>query len=112
MSTSPKSTRTSRRVPAKAPPPAPRRGRPPLQVAGADAAPALNRERILETALALIDRDGLAALNIRALAAALGVAPAALYWHVPNRDAVLSGAIGLALSGWPAGPGSSACARC
>jgi TetR/AcrR family tetracycline transcriptional repressor len=101
VSTSIKSTRTTRRARTKgvAGPPAPRRGRPPLQAAGADAAPALGRERILEAALALIDRDGLAALNIRALAAALGVAPAALYWHVPNRDAVLSGAIGLALSG-------------
>ncbi|HEY4066657.1 MAG TPA: TetR family transcriptional regulator [Burkholderiaceae bacterium] len=84
--------------------PTPRRsaGRPPK------APGALDPERILRAALAQIDANGLAAFNIRELAAALGVAPAAVYWHVPNRAALVSGAIGLALSevarALPAGP--------
>jgi AcrR family transcriptional regulator len=77
--------------------PARRSGRPPRS-AGADA-PALGRERIVQAALALIDERGLAAFSIRELAGSLGVAPAAIYWHVPNRDALLSGAIALALDG-------------
>ena len=63
------------------------------------ASPALGRERILQAALMLIDRDGLAAFNIRTLATTLGVFPAAVYWHVPSRDALVSGAIALALDG-------------
>jgi len=77
----------------------PGRGRPRKGEARAAADTALGRERILQAALALIDAHGLAAFNIRALAAALGVAPAAIYWHVPNRDALVSGAIALALDG-------------
>jgi AcrR family transcriptional regulator len=60
---------------------------------------ALGPDRIFEQALALIDAHGLAAFNIRTLAGALGVAPAAIYWHVPSRDALVSGAIALALNG-------------
>lgn len=58
---------------------------------------ALDRERILHAALAQIDAQGLVAFNIRDLAVALGVAPAAVYWHVPSRGALVSGAIGIAL---------------
>ena len=60
---------------------------------------ALGRERIFQSTLTLIDRGGLTAFNIRELAAFLGVAPAAVYWHVPSRDALVSGAIALALEG-------------
>lgn len=77
---------------------APRRTGPGRPKADAGA-PALDGARILQAALALIDAHGLAAFNIRALAAALGVFPAAIYWHVPNRDALVAGAIGLALDG-------------
>ncbi len=51
--------------------------------------PLLSRERIRDTALALIDEDGLSALSMRALARRLGVQAASLYTHVPNKDAVL-----------------------
>ena len=78
-----------------------RAGRPPRS-AGADAT-ALGRPRIVRAALALIDKRGLAAFSIRELASSLGVAPAAIYWHVPSRDALLSGAIALALDGVAAG---------
>ena len=85
-----------------------RPGRPRKQRDAAAGDAVLGRERILRAALALIDEKGLAAFTLRGLAAALGVFPAALYWHVPNRDALVSGAIALALDdvavGLPGGP--------
>jgi AcrR family transcriptional regulator len=58
---------------------------------------ALSRERIVAAALALIDRDGLAAFSLRDLARALGVYPTALYWHVPGRNALLAAVVEQAL---------------
>jgi AcrR family transcriptional regulator len=58
----------------------------------------LSAPRILQAALARIDALGLAAFTIRDLARDLGVVPAAIYWHVPSRDALVSGAIALALA--------------
>ena len=49
----------------------------------------LTRERIVGTALELVDRDGLRALSMRRLGAELGVDPMAVYYHVPNKDALL-----------------------
>jgi TetR/AcrR family transcriptional regulator, tetracycline repressor protein len=49
----------------------------------------LSRELIVSAALALLDRDGLAALSMRRLGAQLGVDPMAVYYHVPNKDALL-----------------------
>jgi AcrR family transcriptional regulator len=49
----------------------------------------LNREQIVVTALALVDQDGLKALSMRRLGAALGVDPMAVYYHVPSKDALL-----------------------
>lgn len=74
-----------------------RPGRPRKDAANADQA--LGRERIFRAALMLIDRGGLGAFNVRELAAELGVAPAAIYWHVASRDALVSGALALALDG-------------
>lgn len=86
------------RAPEKKPSPLRARpGRPRKPNSPADAAAVLGRERILQAALALIDEKGLATFNIRALATALGVYPAAIYWHVPSRDALVAGAIALAL---------------
>ncbi|MFD5179201.1 TetR/AcrR family transcriptional regulator [Nocardia sp. NPDC058379] len=48
--------------------------------------PLLSRERIRDTALAMIDRDGLAEVSMRKLAAELGVQAASLYGHYPNKD--------------------------
>ncbi|MFD6392658.1 TetR/AcrR family transcriptional regulator [Nocardia sp. NPDC055029] len=48
--------------------------------------PLLSRERIRDTALTLIDRDGLAEVSMRKLAAELGVQAASLYGHYPNKD--------------------------
>jgi TetR/AcrR family tetracycline transcriptional repressor len=49
----------------------------------------LTREHIVRTALELVDRDGIAALSMRRLGAELGVDPMAVYYHVPNKDALL-----------------------
>jgi AcrR family transcriptional regulator len=49
----------------------------------------LQRERIVSTALALVDRDGLSALSMRRLGAELGVDPMAVYYHIPNKQALL-----------------------
>lgn len=49
----------------------------------------LTREQIVRTALALVDRDGLKALSMRRLGAELGVDPMAVYYHIPNKEALL-----------------------
>ena len=49
----------------------------------------LTRERIVELALSIIDRDGLGALNMRRLAADAGVKPMSLYHHFPGKEAIL-----------------------
>ncbi|MGR6318573.1 TetR/AcrR family transcriptional regulator C-terminal domain-containing protein [Micromonospora soli] len=49
----------------------------------------LSRDRIVATALALIDADGLAALSTRRLAAALGVQGPSLYNHFGTKDEIL-----------------------
>ena len=53
----------------------------------------LTRDRILETALQLVDEGGLAALTMRRLAAALEVDPMSIYNHLPNKDAVIAGLV-------------------
>jgi AcrR family transcriptional regulator len=49
----------------------------------------LSRERIVGAALALVDRGGPGALSMRRLGAELGVDPMAVYYHIPNKDALL-----------------------
>lgn len=56
-----------------------RRGRPPK----------VGREAVLEAGLALIRADGLEGLTVRGVAERLGVAPATLYGHFPDKDALL-----------------------
>ena len=51
----------------------------------------LSRDVILDAALQLLDRDGLAALSMRKLGAALGVEAMSLYNHIANKDALLDG---------------------
>lgn len=52
--------------------------------------PTLSREAIVQTALAIIDEDGLEAFSLRTLASRLGVYPTAIYWYVPNRNELLA----------------------
>ena len=49
----------------------------------------LSPERIRAAALALVDADGVDALSMRRLAAALDVDPMSIYHHVPNKQALL-----------------------
>ncbi|GCE51356.1 TetR family transcriptional regulator [Thermosporothrix hazakensis] len=44
------------------------------------------REQIIETALSLLDRDGLEGVTLRKVAADLHVHTGALYWHVRNKQ--------------------------
>lgn len=49
-----------------------------------------HRSDIVEHALEVLDRHGLADLSMRRLAADLGVQPSALYWHFANKQALLA----------------------
>jgi AcrR family transcriptional regulator len=55
-----------------------RRGREPI-----------TREAIVDTALRLLDKDGLDELSMRRLADELDTGPASLYWHVGSKDGLL-----------------------
>jgi TetR/AcrR family tetracycline transcriptional repressor len=53
--------------------------------------PGLTRDKILRSALKLVDHQGLSALTMRSLGAELGVDPMAVYKHLANKDALLDG---------------------
>ncbi|MEV8535771.1 TetR/AcrR family transcriptional regulator C-terminal domain-containing protein [Streptomyces sp. NPDC051211] len=46
----------------------------------------LTREQIIRTAIELLDEDGLEGLNMRSLGRRLNSAATAVYWHVKNKD--------------------------
>jgi AcrR family transcriptional regulator len=58
----------------------------------------LSRERILDTALALVDEEGIEALSMRKLGQALGYEAMSLYNHVANKDDLLNGILDLVLA--------------
>ncbi|RFZ18986.1 Tetracycline repressor protein class A from transposon 1721 [Mycobacterium marinum] len=51
----------------------------------------ISRSLILQTALGIIDRDGVDGLSMRRLSDALNRDPTVLYRHIPNKAAVLDG---------------------
>jgi AcrR family transcriptional regulator len=51
----------------------------------------LSRDRVLRTALALADEQGVEALSMRRLGQALGVEAMSLYKHVADKEAILDG---------------------
>ncbi|MEU7873928.1 TetR/AcrR family transcriptional regulator C-terminal domain-containing protein [Dactylosporangium sp. NPDC049140] len=51
---------------------------------------ALDRQRIVDEAVALLDAEGLDSVTTRKLAARLGVQSPTLYWHVPNKAALVT----------------------
>lgn len=53
----------------------------------------LNRDRVLQAAVALADEAGLDGFSMRGLAQELGVVPMALYKHVANKDDLLDGMV-------------------
>jgi AcrR family transcriptional regulator len=57
----------------------------------------LTRDAIFAAALAIIDRDGYAALSMRRLAGDLGVEAMSLYHHVRDKRALLGGVVELSL---------------
>jgi AcrR family transcriptional regulator len=52
----------------------------------------LTRERIVETAVELLDGAGEGALTVRALTGRLATGPGAIYWHIGNMDELLEAA--------------------
>jgi len=57
--------------------------------------PALSRERVLQSAVDLADREGLGALTMRRLGSELGVEAMSLYKHVANKEEILDGIVEL-----------------
>ncbi|MBC7273346.1 MAG: TetR/AcrR family transcriptional regulator C-terminal domain-containing protein [Streptomyces sp.] len=53
----------------------------------------LSRERVLASALDLVDREGLSALSMRRLGAELGVEAMALYRYAASKDVLLDGLV-------------------
>jgi AcrR family transcriptional regulator len=49
----------------------------------------LDRDRVVDAAVAIADADGLEAVTLARVAAALGVKPPSLYNHVDGRDALV-----------------------
>lgn len=65
---------------------------PPPRRAGREPSPRrrpLTLERILDAALAILDREGLNGVTMRAVAEALGTGGASLYAHVTGKDALV-----------------------
>jgi len=54
---------------------------------------ALSRERVLSAAMGLADAEGLSAVTMRRLAAALGVEAMSLYYHLPGKQGLLDGLV-------------------
>ena len=50
----------------------------------------LSRERVVESALAVMDAEGLEAVTMRRIGRELGVEAMSLYHHVEDKDALLS----------------------
>lgn len=67
-------------APAAAPVAAPRRG------------DALTREGIVEASIALLDSAGVSGLTFRALAERLATGPGAIYWHIDDKNDLLTAA--------------------
>lgn len=58
----------------------------------------LSRERILQAAMSLADREGIEAVSMRRVGAELGVEAMSLYRHIPNKESLLVGLHALMLT--------------
>lgn len=65
----------------------PRRAKPATQKVG------LDRDAVIDTALRILDMEGLEALTIRRVARQLDVWPTTIYWHVAHLDNLLSAVV-------------------
>lgn len=61
----------------------------------------LNKSAILSAAIGILQDYGLGDLTMRRLSTALSVAPGALYWHVPNKQALLGEVASYLVGGIP-----------
>lgn len=52
----------------------------------------LTKEAIIDAAVALLDSSGESGLTFRALSEALATGPGAIYWHIDNKDDLLTAA--------------------
>jgi TetR/AcrR family tetracycline transcriptional repressor len=59
----------------------------------------LTSSDVVDAAIGILDEYGLGDLTMRRLAAALGVQPGALYWHVANKQALLGAVADTILEG-------------
>jgi AcrR family transcriptional regulator len=60
----------------------------------------MTKDRIFSAAQAVVDREGIANLTIRKVAARAGVSPMALYRHFADKDALLSALVSDGLAVW------------
>ena len=58
----------------------------------------LSRERVLKAAVQLADQSGIDTLTMRRLADELGAGAMSLYYHVPNKEALLDGMVNAVFS--------------
>jgi AcrR family transcriptional regulator len=58
----------------------------------------LNRDRVLNAAISMVDEGGVEALSMRKLGQTLGVEAMSLYNHVANKDDILDGIVDFVLS--------------
>src|ERR1700704_3572384 len=70
--------------------------------------PTLSRTAVIEAALDLIDADGLPALNLRKLAASLGVSAMTPYSYFKDKSDLLNAIVGHALAVLTVDPASTA----
>ena len=75
--------------------PTPRRRRPTADPHGRPTRPTLSRQYILQSTLALIDRDGVDAFSMRKLGAELRVDPMSIYHYLRNKGALFDGVVEL-----------------
>jgi AcrR family transcriptional regulator len=66
--------------------------------------PNLNLEKIVEQAVSIADGQGIGALSMNSLAAALGVGTMSLYRHIPNKDELVALMIDTVIGPPQAGP--------
>jgi AcrR family transcriptional regulator len=60
----------------------------------------MTRDRIISAARTVLDREGIANLTIRKVAARAGLSPMALYRHFADKDALLSALVEDGLASW------------
>lgn len=77
---------------------------PDVPASATRSATPLNRAAVVSAAVALADREGLAAVSMRHLAGELGVVPMALYKHVADKDDLVAAMVDLVVAGYAAPP--------